>query len=45
MITDVQSTSIEVGEIPQWNRLTLDEYNEEFIDEFKYKVSDESTRS
>ena len=41
-IENVQGTSINVSEIPQWNRLSMDEYDIEFIEEFKSKVSDDS---
>ena len=41
-IENVQGTSINVSEIPHWNRLSMDEYDTEFIEEFKSKVSDDS---
>ena len=41
-IENVQGTSINVSEIPQWNRLSMDEYDTEFIEEFESKVSDDS---
>ena len=39
---DVHGVPININEIPQWNRLCVDEHDEEFIDEFRNKVSDDS---
>ena len=39
---DVQGALVNINEVPQWNRLSIDEYDEEFIKEFRNKVSDDS---
>ena len=40
-VTKTRETELNVSDVPQWNRLALDEYDNEFTTEFQNTVSDE----
>ena len=43
-IENVSNIKVNTNEVPQWNRLTNDEYDADFIEEYSKKISDDSIK-
>ena len=43
-IEQVSNIELNVNDVPQWNRLATDEYDADFIEEYKKKISDDSIK-
>ena len=43
-IENVSNIELNTNELPQWNRLTNDEYDADFIEEYSKKINNDSIR-